>query len=156
MSLPLPLIDSIGLPAPSAGVFDPAAQEDLFGTDILFTDRTQLSADGDYATISGLDNLRRAVERRLYTRPGEYVFRPEYGVGVQEFIGRAESTAAADELRTRIINNLAQEKRIERVLSVEIDSADFGNLRGLIIRIFVEAIGKPMTLGPYNILEPGA
>ena len=49
------------------------ADADLYGKDIRFdgSDFT-ITAQSDYATVEGIENVRLALYRRLVTRPGEY------------------------------------------------------------------------------------
>lgn len=45
------------------------------------------SATGDILPVSGSDMELQRVLRRLMTNPGEYVFHPEYGGGLGQFVG---------------------------------------------------------------------
>jgi len=80
--------DSIKIPssvAPSTGTPDPST---VYGTDIgLFSGFIGVDAGGDIATVTGLPNLKQAIELRLGTEPEDLMFHPDYGNGCIELIG---------------------------------------------------------------------
>jgi hypothetical protein len=51
--------------------------------DLLLDDDFTVSAQGDFALVEGVANVRQALLHRLLTTPGTVVHRPEYGVGIQ-------------------------------------------------------------------------
>lgn len=42
----------------------------------------QVGSNGDYANQQGADLLRKLVERRLFTKPGDFKHLPDYGLGL--------------------------------------------------------------------------
>lgn len=54
-----------------------------------------LSPSGDLAVSDGLTRSQERILRRLMTNPGDYIFHPEYGAGLPQFIGRPLSVAEA-------------------------------------------------------------
>jgi len=145
----------IGGSAADAGAL-PGTSRDVYGEDVVFNDDTVLSAKGDYAITQGEDNLRRAVWRRLIVRPGEYKTNPKYGVGVLSFVKKGITKSNMDELRHRIIDNLSLERRINKVLSVEITERMFGDQTGISILIVVQALGRTVRLQPFNFTSQQA
>jgi len=47
-----------------------------------------LSNLGDVELSTSLERSQQRILRRLMTNPGDYVFHPEYGAGLPQFIGR--------------------------------------------------------------------
>ena len=52
-----------------------------------------LSSVGDVALSNGLTRSQERILRRLMTNPGEYLFHPEYGAGLPQFIGQPLTVA---------------------------------------------------------------
>lgn len=121
----------------------------LLGTDLYFRNDYEITSAGDFLLLSGLDNLREAIYRRLLTRPGEYKFVPSYGVGIMSFIKKKINTTTLDELRTTIEEQLLQERRIAAVENLAIERIDGGLKIGLIIR----AAGKALRFRPFTFTE---
>ena len=126
--------------------------KDLFGYDILFRDGDLVKANGDYVRVGGVDNLRAAIYRRLITKPGEFRFRPTYGVGVASYVKKAQTQANLDALRTRIIDNLLQDKRINEV-DVTIQSITLNGEYVLQVYVRVTALGNKLTFQPFTFAQ---
>ena len=47
----------------------------------------QIDASGDLLTVTGDDEVRQLLERRLFTAIEGYVWHPEYGAGLPQKIG---------------------------------------------------------------------
>lgn len=90
-----------------------------FGTDLdlpIDPDAViRIPTSGDVPTLSGRDNLTRAIARRLATEPGALVYRPTYGCGVLGYIGAANTPAVRAKLATAIRKNLLQDVRLKDV-----------------------------------------
>lgn len=97
---------------------------DLLGTDFAFTDDFQINQQGDFDTLSGLDNVKQAIYRRLMTVPGTLLHRPTYGCGLISFQGAPMSLGVKRQLAQRIGENLKQDPRIAKVSSVAISATD--------------------------------
>lgn len=135
---------------------DPSATTlDSYGRDVLFVDDFQTTAKGDYATVDAFENLRRAVLRRLLVRPGEYKLNPNYGVGVTTYVKRAQTKANLDLLRHAVVDQLSRERRIEKVLSVDVTATFFGNQPGVIIAVRCLAIGRSVEFSPLSFTVSG-
>lgn len=134
---------------------DPAG--DPFGVDILFTDRKQLSAAGDYITIGGRENLRLAIYRRLDTNPGEYKLRPQYGAGLRSYVKKPRTKAILDEARGRCLEQIAREKRIQLVTALELNPADLpspsGPVPAIIVQLGVRSAGQEIRFQPMTFTE---
>lgn len=121
----------------------------LFGTDIYFRNDFEVTAAGDYLTISGLANLREAIYRRLLTRPGEYKFVPGYGVGLPLYLKRKADSTTIDEIRTAVTEQLLHERRIDSVERVAIEFSD-GKLN---IGLIIKAAGRALRFKPFTFTE---
>lgn len=116
---------------------------DVFGRDLLWKDNNlQVTASGDYALVEGLDAIRQAVWLRLITSPGEYAVRPDYGIGVPQFVKKRITPAVLDELRQRCIDQLVKDDRIERVVDVLTERYDIGDQTGIRVIVKIEAVGR--------------
>jgi phage baseplate assembly protein W len=138
-------------PTPVTGTVDQVRRQ-LFGTDIMFTTRLQLGNHGDYLTWEQEESVRQAIYRRLMTAPGEYAVRPEYGVGVRLYVKRRMGRAQVDELRQRIIDQLARETRIEKIVEVNVVQGTFSGAPGLQIYVKCKLLGQERTFG-YSVKE---
>lgn len=121
----------------------------LFGTDIYFRNDYEITSAGDFLLVNGLTNLREAIYRRLITRPGEYKFVPEYGIGINSYIKRRADVETLDQLRTALTEQLLRERRIDAVEHVAIERIEDGIKVGLIIR----AAGRALQFRPFTFAE---
>jgi len=124
-------------------------EELLLGKDILFDGDYHVGPTGDWVLLSGLDALRQAIYRRLMVRPGEYRVRPEYGVGVMDFVKKRRLPTTVDELRQRIVDQLSLDERIDEVLDVVVENIQDGLQVGVVIR----AAGKSLKFEPFDFRE---
>jgi phage baseplate assembly protein W len=118
---------------------------DLYGLDLAFRDDLLIGPGGDYLLTDGRETIRQAVMRRLATAPGEYAVRPQYGVGVGQYVKRRLTRATLDELRQRIVDQLAQEDRIEGA-DVTVESWARNNQPGVRITVKCTIVGQPANL----------
>ena len=131
-------------------------KEQALGRDLFFNGDKSVTPAGDYDTIEGIANLRQAVLRRLITKRGEFRFRPTYGVGAQTFVKKAMTTANIDELKHRIRENLLQDKRIDKVETIQADRLSIDGVSGLRLFVNVVANGRTLRLEPFTFTERGA
>lgn len=124
-------------------------QQRQLGTDIFFNGDLPVSKSGDYIPIAGLENLRLAIIRRLLTRPGEYKFVPEYGVGVQTWVKKRRTPDIIKSLESRIRANLLREKRIDQVVDVAVENIT----DGIKINIAVRAAGRFLRFRPFEFAQ---
>lgn len=126
---------------------------DLYGYDILFKKgNLPLNAQGDYTRVGGLENLRAAILRRLTTRPGEFKFRPNYGVGVQNWVRKVKNQANLEALQLRCIEQLSQDSRIETV-DVKCTPITVNGIEALRVVVSVTTGGQPHTFEPFTFSE---
>jgi phage baseplate assembly protein W len=71
-----------------------------------FSGDLALSAAGDILAADGSPLGVQRVLRRLLTNPGDYIWQPDYGAGLAQFIGEP---AAADAIEAVILNQMTYE-----------------------------------------------
>ena len=92
-----------------------------FGADIV------AGPTGDLALAEGVALGRQRVLRRLLTNPGEYIWQPEYGAGLGQFVGQPASAARIRAVvRSQIFREAAVARSPEPV--VEVRAGDDGRV----------------------------
>ena len=80
------------------------------------------SATGDFVTVNGPAQGTERVLRRLLTNPGDYIWNPEYGAGLAQFVGRPADTASIEALiRSQMQLESAVAQVPEPVITVQSD-----------------------------------
>lgn len=75
---------------------------------------------GDLATASGSLLGQQRVLRRLLTAPGEYIWQPDYGAGLAQFIGQpADALRISAVVRSQIFKEPAVARAPEPIIDVE-------------------------------------
>lgn len=142
------------LGGPDSPKGDAAPGKTFYGKDLLFINgAVPLTPQGDYATVVEEENLRRAVWRMLITAPGEYRLRPTYGVGVGDFLYKPIISSTVDAMKLRISEQLITDRRIERVISVDVTSEVFGTKTGVRVVVVVQAFGRTLRFQPFNFVK---
>jgi phage baseplate assembly protein W len=126
---------------------------ELLGEDIRFTDDFQATNAGDYQVDVDVEVVRQSIYRRMVTRPGSYPLRPEYGCGVQDAVKGKLTKSTLDALHQRIVDNLAQETRIEKVVEVVLQKTTILGVQAL--KIYVKAMikGREQTIRPLVFVQ---
>lgn len=93
---------------------------EVMGTDVRHYKDYVKTSSGDRATITGLDNYKEALFRRLITTPGALVHRPNYGVGVKRFLNSPATLSRQRDLARRIEEQFMLDPRTEKVSGVSI------------------------------------
>lgn len=132
-------------------------EEDLLGTDLelqISTTGADLIVDrmGDLKTVAGKKNLGQAILHRLMTRTGELgdLGHPHYGSRLHELIGEPNNERTRDLLRLYIKECLAQEPRIQEVVSIKL--ATFTENAHLVV---VDISVLPIKVNtPINLVFP--
>lgn len=89
---------------------------DIFKTDLNF----EVTAKGDIDRISGELNLKKALYRRLITTKGSLIGRPEYGVGIKNYLNAVNSQSTQRKLANAIQEEFEKDDRVIKVLGVNI------------------------------------
>jgi phage baseplate assembly protein W len=112
----------------------------------------------DFTTLDGRDNLAQAIVMRLLTPRGELteLGHPEYGSRLNELLGTPNTETRRGLAKLFVLEALAQEPRIEKVLDVTVlPHPDRQNeLRHLVdITIRAKPIGSTnaVTIGPFTL-----
>jgi hypothetical protein len=123
---------------------------------IVDTLKTDLSffadSSGDIGYLNGLQNLQRALFRRLVTVPGTLVHKPQYGIGVGLFQNAPNSFSIQQKLAALITDQFPQDPRVQSVSSVSITSED-GTPEMTKIVVTLVPVGyteQPMTFMPFS------
>jgi phage baseplate assembly protein W len=96
---------------------DPGA---LFGRGIAFPPR--VDSDGRVKWSEGEQNVRDSIRILLMTRPGERLFLPTFGAGLDRSLFEPNTVATRQTIKDRIVHTLQQwEPRLD-VESVEVEA----------------------------------
>lgn len=93
---------------------------DVLKTDCQLVNR-RLTVDpltGDFALVSGRENLKQALVHRIITDPGELMFHPGYGCKIQRRRGNKNAPVAMLLGRMDVQDALEQEPRLKRINSI--------------------------------------
>jgi phage baseplate assembly protein W len=129
-----------------------SGDSDLYGKDVLFDGNDfVITAQSDYATIEGVENVRLALYRRLATRPGEYRYKPNYGAGLGTFVKKKMTKTTRDEMTHRVTEQVAQERRVEELLQVSFDKDEANQKITLYLK--VKLFGRAVAFAPMTFAE---
>jgi phage baseplate assembly protein W len=99
--------------------------DELLLTDVAHVkDFYRDGSTGDLAPMSGLENIKNAIFRRIFTEKGAIAHLPEYGVGLKSYQNAPLSLANKRALALEIQNQLTQDPRISEVTSLSIENSD--------------------------------
>ncbi len=110
----------------------------LWGQDLV------ASSTGDIALASGTALGQQRVLRRLLTNPGDYIWHPDYGAGLAQFVGRPGNEAA---IRAAVRSQMFMEASVARLPEpvIDVSSASDGGVY-LQIRYVDQAGGATQVL----------
>lgn len=135
----------IRVPAP-AGFVDPDNQNNdaVYEADCAMV-RRQLLDDGagDFAVVSGVDNLRQQLSHRISTPMGQARRHPQYGCRIYSLVGRVNGPAASRLGAEYVKSSLLADYRVN---SVKSSSA---SVVGDVVRI--EAVAEAVTGDSLNV-----
>lgn len=133
------------VPAP-AGFSDPAKSDNeaVYESDCLLT-RRQLVADesGDFAVLTGVDNLRQQLSHRITTPMGQARRHPEYGCKIYRLVGTVNSKTAARLGAEYVKSSLLADYRVNAVLSAN------ASVVGDVVQI--DAVAEAVTGDSLNV-----
>ncbi len=104
----------------------------LFGRGIAFPPR--IDADGRVAWSQGEDNVRDAIRVLLTTRPGERLFIPDLGAGLDAMLFEPNTVSTRQTIKDRIVRALQQWEPRVSVDTVDV-TADPGDAQAAIATI---------------------
>lgn len=122
------------------------------GTDIAFLADMYPAPNGDLAVMSGLDNLKQALWRRLITTPGSLVHRPDYGVGIKDFQNAPGTLSMMQKLASRIQEQFTKDPRVNEVTGVACRTDD-NNPAIIYLTVTVDVVGYgelPLQYTPFS------
>ena len=89
----------------------------------------RLSPVGDLGLIDAEANVRQAVYHRIITSPGSVAYRPDYGVGLKDFMGAPNKISIQATLFNRLLDSFREEPRVERLESLSVDEVNDNYIR---------------------------
>ncbi len=106
----------------------------------------QVEKTGDYRLITGYENVRRSIMRRLLTAPGEYALDPSYGVGIGDFVKKKMTGTVLDTLKSRIRDQISADRRVTRVTTLDVTPSVDQNARPYLrVNIEYEVVGRKVA-----------
>jgi phage baseplate assembly protein W len=107
----------------------------------------------DLLVADGLDNFTQAVANRLKTRKGELAAlgHPDYGSRHHELIGEPNVERTRNLIKLYVLQALAAEPRIERVVSAKVRAKDNPPREIVLIELQVRVLGQRSSL---NLIVP--
>src|SRR5262245_32258891 len=112
----------------------------------------------DYEPVDGRDNLGQAIVLRLLTERGELdeLGHPEYGSRLHELLGSPNTETRRGLAKLFILEALAQEPRIEKVLDVTVTghaerTDERRHLVDVVIRVQPIGATDVVTVGPFTL-----
>jgi phage baseplate assembly protein W len=108
----------------------------------------------DVSRSSGRDNLRQAIEIRLLTPKGELAAlgHPDYGSRLPELVGQPNTETTRNLAKLFVIEALKQERRIQKIVSVDVSAAPGERQRiRILLSVLPIASQSVLDLGPFSI-----
>ncbi|QBJ80505.1 phage tail protein [Aquitalea sp. USM4] len=110
-------------------------------------DDLSLSPTGSLSTASGILRGKQRILRRLLTNPGEYIYHPDYGAGLGQYVGALMNLA---QIKALIVGQMALEECVSQSPKPTVlVSADGGTL-SVSISYTDAPSGEPVTLS-FNV-----
>lgn len=132
------------VPAPAPVATTTTDPEKVFESDIrLGSDGALMTDAGDFAVVTGVQNLARALKNRIEVERGDLIYHTEYGSNVRRIVGSVNSPTAALLAGQYAKSAVQADPRIDRVTKV---SADVVGDR---VSVTIEAVtvsGRPVTV----------
>ena len=108
----------------------------------------------DLATTSGRDNLGQAITARLLTPRGELaeLGHPEYCSRLHELIGSPNSETRRSLTKLFVLESLAQEPRIEKIVRSDVAPAPGSRDRvDVVLEVRPVASAETVAIGPFTL-----
>lgn len=121
------------------------------GSDLRVVESPE-TGGADLKTLAGVDNLKQALLLRFLTPAGELapLGHKDYGSRLHELIGKLDTEANRNRAKLYVLQALAGEPRIEKVLAVTVTS-DRKHRGRIVIDIQAKALGHDT---PLNLVFP--
>lgn len=112
------------------------------------------SNTGDVQKIRGKANLIQALLHRLITVKGALAHRPNYGVGVQKFLGAPQSIDKQRQLALEVKNQFEQDPRVNEVTGVQIIPNETNpSIFQLKVKVDAQGAGEFIeTFDPFEVI----
>jgi hypothetical protein len=107
-----------------------------------------ISDDGDYAYDEGVQNLKKRVLRRLFTRKNAFAHLAGYGVSIPDRVKQLGSANTLASIRTDAESQIAQEPDVDKVKVMPVVDSDAPSILRLRIAI------RPTTGAPIAFEVP--
>jgi len=108
----------------------------------------------DLGVVEGRENLVQAIILRLLTPRGELtgLGHPQYGSRLHELIGRQNTATTRNLVKLYILESLAAEPRIQKVLRLDVNPSQ-GNRDRVNVMLQVQPAGSVsvVTVGPFTL-----
>jgi phage baseplate assembly protein W len=92
---------------------------EVYGTDIATDESGLLKVyRGGFALVTGLDNLKQAIEHRIVTNYESLLVHPRYGCGLLTIIGKKATPAVRSLAKAALIDALNREPRLNRIATL--------------------------------------
>jgi phage baseplate assembly protein W len=119
----------------------------------LSSDPASAVAPADIGTVGGVPAAVQFLVDRLKTQQGELadLGHPEYGSRHHELIGQPNNVRTQNLIKVYVLEALAQEPRIEQVLSAAVYATSSPPRDTVQIDLTVQLIGQP---NPLNLVVP--
>lgn len=135
----------------------------FLGLDISLDAAGNIEADstGDLAIVEAEDCLAANLADRLFTSPGSVLLHPEFGGGIQEYVGNRMSAQEIQDLKVHVKHEVLKEPRVAKVLSVDViePETDSGiDARTYELRVSVETVSGQVVgnlVFPFEHTESG-
>jgi phage baseplate assembly protein W len=89
-----------------------------FGSDLA------IGPTGDLATATADELGQQRVLKRLLTNPGDYIWQPDYGAGLAQFIGQpAQASQIRAVIRSQVFKEAVVARTPEPVIDVQFDDS---------------------------------
>jgi phage baseplate assembly protein W len=126
--------------------------DEILLTDIAHKSDFLKTATGDLDIISGLENVKDALFRRLVTTPGTLIHRPNYGVGIERFQNAPNTLGNQRLIANRIQEQFEQDPRVEAVTGVRVEVGDLTPEKTIItIRVKIRGYDElALTFIPFG------
>jgi phage baseplate assembly protein W len=112
----------------------------------------------DFDTVDGRDNLGQAILMRLLTPRGELaeLGHPEYGSRLHELLGAPNSETRRGLAKLFVLDALAQQPRIAKVLEVTVvrhddRTTERRHLVDIVVRVQPIGQTESVTIGPFTL-----